>query len=224
VRPTDENQSPSKRPNLISSQRLRSGEINILAMLDGQTGRPFAQRLSALPPALWYGGAALLACALVGTLLWLARDTAPSPAALAATPVSRLAAEPPALSVAPPLISMPAPVELAQAPRALAPAATRPADPVPPPVMKRHAAPVAHGAGVRPGPPHPATRSTAIAYKAPAAARARHAPVARTHAAPPAVDTDVALISAIIQNGPVREPAGDSCAEPPCGPRFPDHP
>ncbi|WP_296944911.1 hypothetical protein [uncultured Massilia sp.] len=76
MRPTDENQAGSKRPNLMSSSRRANGEINILAMLDGRSGRPLSRRGRALPAALWYASALLVACALVGTLAWLAHDGA----------------------------------------------------------------------------------------------------------------------------------------------------
>jgi hypothetical protein len=74
VRPSDEDQPGSRRPKLMSSSRRHSGEINILAMLEGRSGQSLAQRIPALSAALWYGSAGLLACALVVALAWLARD------------------------------------------------------------------------------------------------------------------------------------------------------
>jgi hypothetical protein len=69
VRPTDENQPASTRPNLISSSRPSGGEDNILAMLERDSGRgPGGDR----PRGLWYGAGAGLAVVLVGALVWLA--------------------------------------------------------------------------------------------------------------------------------------------------------
>jgi len=74
VRPTDENQTGSRRPNLMSSSRRASGEINILAMLDGQSGRPLSRRFLAWPRIAWVGGAGIMSCALLGGLAWLLHD------------------------------------------------------------------------------------------------------------------------------------------------------
>jgi hypothetical protein len=74
VRPTDENQTGSRRPNLMSSSRRASGEINILAMLDGQSGKPLSRRFLAWPRIAWVGGAGVLGCALLGGLAWLLHD------------------------------------------------------------------------------------------------------------------------------------------------------
>ena len=72
MRPTDENQAPSMRPNLMSPRRT-SGEDSILAMLErdparkrGAGGGPSPARLA------WYGAGAVVAIALTGTLVWLA--------------------------------------------------------------------------------------------------------------------------------------------------------
>ena len=74
MRPTDENQTGSRRPNLMSSSRRASGEINILAMLDGQSGKPLSRRFAAWPKVAWLGGAGVLGCALLGGLAWLLHD------------------------------------------------------------------------------------------------------------------------------------------------------
>ena len=76
MRPTDQNQTASRRPNLMSSSRRTGAEMNILAMLDGQTRKP--SRLPGLPKAAWYGGGGVLACALVATVAWLVHDQAGS--------------------------------------------------------------------------------------------------------------------------------------------------
>lgn len=75
MRPTDENQPGSRRPNLMSSSRRTTGDINILAMLDGQTS---GRRPRVLPAALRYGAAGVLACSLLATLVWLVQDDAPA--------------------------------------------------------------------------------------------------------------------------------------------------
>jgi hypothetical protein len=75
VRPTDENQSSSRRPNLMSSTRRPGGEINILAMLDGQAP---GRRVRALPAVFWYGAAGVVACSLLVVLAWLVRGAAPA--------------------------------------------------------------------------------------------------------------------------------------------------
>jgi len=73
VRPTDENQPGSRRPNLMSSSRRATGDINILALLDGQSrGRRFRAR-----PVFWYGTAGVLACSLLVALAWLVRSATP---------------------------------------------------------------------------------------------------------------------------------------------------
>lgn len=74
MRPTDEDQPGSRRPNLMSSTRRPGGEINILAMLEGRSGRKLARRLPALPAAAWYASAGLLVCALAGAVAWVAHD------------------------------------------------------------------------------------------------------------------------------------------------------
>lgn len=74
MRPTDENQPGSRRPNLMSSSRRANGEISILAMLDGKSRRSLARRFPSLPALLGYAAAGTAACALVGVLAWLAHD------------------------------------------------------------------------------------------------------------------------------------------------------
>ena len=60
----------------MSSSRRTGAEMNILAMLDGQTRKP--GRFPGLPKAAWYGGGGVLACALVATVAWLVHDQAGS--------------------------------------------------------------------------------------------------------------------------------------------------
>jgi hypothetical protein len=72
VRPTDENQAGSTRPNLMSSRR-GAGEENILAMLERDSARRTGPRMSGVRLAS-YGAAAALAGILVGGVAWLAWD------------------------------------------------------------------------------------------------------------------------------------------------------
>ncbi|HEX8788169.1 MAG TPA: hypothetical protein VF793_18435, partial [Telluria sp.] len=60
MRPTDEDQPGSRRPNLMSTSRRSAGDVNILAMLDGLGSRSRARR-----PLLWYGIGGVLACGLI---------------------------------------------------------------------------------------------------------------------------------------------------------------
>lgn len=74
MRPTDENQAESMRPNLISPKRARtSGEDSILAMLERDPARKRGAGAGMSGPRLaWYGASAVVAVALTGTLVWLA--------------------------------------------------------------------------------------------------------------------------------------------------------
>jgi hypothetical protein len=60
----------------MGSPRRTTGDINILAMLDGQAP---GRRLRAVPAAFWYGAAGVFACSLLATLAWLVRDGASAP-------------------------------------------------------------------------------------------------------------------------------------------------
>lgn len=74
MRPTDENQSPSMRPNLMSPRRTAtSGEDSILAMLEREPARKRKAGTSGIRLA-WYGASAMLALALTGTLIWMAAN------------------------------------------------------------------------------------------------------------------------------------------------------
>ena len=72
MRPTDENQAASTRPNLMSSRR-GAGEDNILAMLERDSARRPGARMSGVRLAS-YGAAAALAGILAGGVAWLAYD------------------------------------------------------------------------------------------------------------------------------------------------------
>ncbi|MBQ5949671.1 hypothetical protein KBW98_19440, partial [Massilia sp. ST3] len=84
MRPSDEHQATSTRPNLMSASRPslgRPGEDSILAKLE----RDPARRQGARAPLrlFGYGAGAALAIALTATLAWLAADNGPAPAMLA---------------------------------------------------------------------------------------------------------------------------------------------
>ncbi len=72
MRPTDENQAGSTRPNLMSSRR-GAGEENILAMLERDSAQRPGTRMSGVRLAS-YGAAAALAGILAGGVAWLAFD------------------------------------------------------------------------------------------------------------------------------------------------------
>jgi hypothetical protein len=60
----------------MSSSRRTSGEIHILAMLDGKTTGALSRRFLKLPAAFWYGAAGITICLLLAALAWLARAPA----------------------------------------------------------------------------------------------------------------------------------------------------
>jgi len=270
VRPTDENQPGSRRPNLMSSSRRATGDINILALLDGQSrGRRFRAR-----PVFWYGTAGVLACSLLVALAWLVRSATPPrhtgtaganasvaheahatvapggstaahasafalerdvEAALAAEtsaqpPASpRAVAEPGAQSAAPvrgavivdlagptspPSIATTAPAAAPHTPTGMVPSRAQP--------------PEAHHPAARPQPAYRTGTNQApvLAHGSSVLPRAKRTAPRTTPSTAP-VDTDVALISAILQHtGAPHEAASDgavtpSCADKSCGPHMP---
>ncbi|MDB5745784.1 MAG: hypothetical protein JWP72_632 [Massilia sp.] len=126
MRPTDENQAGSTRPNLMSSRRA-VGEDNILAMLERDSARRTGPRASNLRLAC-YGAAAAFAGILVGGVAWLAYDNHKSAErlqaghdVLVAVPPVVAGADAPPLPVPPMLTAPPAaplPAPAANAPRA----------------------------------------------------------------------------------------------------------
>jgi len=271
VRPTDENQPGSRRPNLMSSSRRTTGEINILAMLDGQAP---GRRLLALPAFVRYGAAGVLACSLLVALAWLVRGAAPTrdPGKAGAAQASAQPTQP-TRSVPPTPDSRDAGDARATSPVAVpGMRATLAADtPVSVPAPDTYAAPAARGAVIIDLPqPAPAMAASAVPVHAPAGTGITHTPSRHppTHPATPAVpptrpqpavrpmssqalahadqparpkrstgtsratppsatvDTDVALISAILQHTGTRNEAADgagtaACADKSCGPRMP---
>jgi hypothetical protein len=208
----------------MSSPRRAGAEVNILAMLDGRTGKPLSKRFPALPRAAWYGAAGVLAVTMLGTLAWLAHspdvESGQGTVASLPTPIQPAA---PASIAQPDPVPEPAPVLLAQP---VPPTGATIVNVEPPrsfdaPVPAPAPAPTAARTELADAPPatRPVAQKTALAHahaapaSKPATAPARTAsgqarptPAARKHASAAAkpgqapVDTDVALISAIIQH------------------------
>lgn len=268
MRPTDENQGPSTRPNLMSSRR-GAGEENILAMLERDAARRSGTRMTS-PRLAWYCAAAAFSGILVGAVAWLAYDNhetatamqvqvqaervaeadtvtpaqadapapapaAPAPAVIVDQPHSMPAAPPPLVMlppegtaktrpVAPPKES--APVQAATAPtpaKPAQPAEARPAKTDRPAALAKadRSSKAEKAEKAEKAPPRTAKATRPAAAKAGAAARARNKAASPT-AAEPAVDTDVALISAIIAHserhrGEREQPA--PCTGPKCPPQ-----
>ena len=221
MRPTDENQAPSMRPNLMSPKRERtSGEDSILAMLerDPLRRRGGAKGVSRLRLAC-YGASAVLVLALTGTLVLLAADndgarletervadagpavvrvalapdTAPAPrSGSAAVIVDQQPAGVPPLRLLKPPSATPA-----KTPPTPAKAAPRPA--------QLNLAPAASTAPPRPRPPALARNVPRPMAKAQRTAPARAAEVP--------VDPDVALISAVIVHANGHAPENSQMTE-----------
>ena len=247
MRPTDEDQPGSRRPNLMGSSRRSASDVNILAMLDGLGSRPHAKRTM-----LWYGAGGVLVCGLIGAVAWLAHEPAahldstmvagglpPAPivAAAASAPPAQL--ERVSETLAAPATLQPAGgativnVDNEPSPAASASAALASEAPEPPPLRILPApkpAPVVHTTAMHtPAPKTVAARVPPVRSAHPVVAHAspkRSAPAIKPLPAPAAVDTDVALISAIIQHAANhRETTEDSgCRDKPCGPRMPPQP
>lgn len=226
MRPTDENQHGSTRPNLLSGGRRRyAGDDNILERLERDSARHASGNRSR---AAWYAASALLMLVLIVFVAWMAFDNASS---LQVVPMARAPADT-GQAVAQAALPPPAGAQLPQlAPSSSAEASSAiPADAPPvharegavaalPPLvlLPQHEAP---GNRVRPNTAsvatataatNPAPRARAVArtsMPAPRVAPARTAPrpaaVAKIRKpvpgapAEPPVDTDVALLSAII--------------------------
>ncbi|TFW33382.1 hypothetical protein E4O92_06955 [Massilia horti] len=244
MRPTDENQRTSTRPNLMSSGPRRSGEDNILDMLERDSGRG---RLGRQPRLAWIAGGSVLSLLLVVALVVLLRENAnnaenlrnvyrptavPEAATVAeaaarapapqAAPVEQAAAivdmPEPAASVAEVKVEEPPPLVLLTPGAASAAAKTvdqQDAPPTPTPAAKTAAvdAPVVHDEApprmsrpiAKPAAKAFAASSTSVQPKAKASAHPPTSPRAKKPVAGAAqtvteaqVDTDVALISAII--------------------------
>ena len=255
MRPTDENQAASTRPNLMSSRR-GAGEENILAMLERDSARRPGSRMSGVRLAS-YGAAAALAGILAGGVAWLAYDhrtaqelevqhdlaNVASPPAMAdlappPSPPAAVTAPAPAMdatlaSAPPPLVMLP-PHEVEGAKPAPAPPAAHPvAERVrPAPGKAEVTAPkgAARSAAEKKAdkPPKLASRAAGKQVQARARTKAKARPDAAARprkaaaAAEAPVDSDVALISAIIAHSERhrsdRDAAG-ACSGPQCPPK-----
>jgi hypothetical protein len=214
----------------MSSARRTANEVNILAMLDrhevGGLQKRVLRGLRGRPAAFWYGAAGVLAVGLVSVLAWLAQDSGASSAVETALAGAVSAGDRQASAAVSPLAASAAVAVADAAPDSLADAAPDAApqggaaivDVAPAPAVlrepPRQAAP-AHAAAVKAKPRPGASTKPAAATRAPLA----HAETrSRRPAAPakdaPAVDTDVALISAIIQHAAKRQEAEEAARKP----------
>jgi hypothetical protein len=262
VRPTDENQAGSTRPNLMSSRR-GAGEENILAMLERDSARRMGTRMSGVRLA-WYGAAAALAGVLAGGVAWLAWDNhkgvqelqarhdavvappamtdavpppqappAAAPAPVVEAPRTAVIVDESArkrdmavASTVPPLVMLP-PQELSGAkPAAPAPrpaqesVVEKPAKAEPARTAPRSAAEKKPEKAAKPA-PHPAKPARAgsvVKARSEAKPEAKPAPAAKARKAAAGaeapVDSDVALISAIIQHANKRQEAEEAARKP----------
>ena len=266
MRPTDENQAGSTRPNLMSSRR-GAGEENILAMLERDSARRMGPRMSGVRLAS-YGAAAALAGILAGGIAWLAYDNHKSaqelqaahdapdvgvpvampdpvlppqapPAVAAAHPVdaprtavivdeSARKRDTTVASAVPPLVMLPPeevkgtkpppaarPVQDSVQPEPAAPTRPEPARTVArveKKADKAAAKPASRPA--KPAKPVQARKAATTAAATKAKAKADNTAQARKSAEAP-VDSDVALISAIIQHSE-RHRGESSCTGPKC--------
>lgn len=217
MRPTDEDQAGSRRPNLMSSTRRTASETNILAMLERRASGRLRGRLlrlfQRLPGVTGYAAAGALVIGLVGMLAWLARDGGPQASTVEATAgiedAGRRQSAAPAASAA---TAAPAKADGAaarDAALAAAPAATaEPADPhhfsdmPPPPRPGGSGAPRDERHALSPARQRRLPQATASRTARPPRSRRSEA---SAQPAPDAVDIDVALISAIIQHANQRQ-------------------
>ena len=243
MRPTDENQSPSMRPNLMTPRRLStSGEDSILAMLEREPARKRKGGASNARLA-WYGGGTALALALTGALVWLVANNDGRRPGLHEPVLAGVADEAVQASM-PPAEAKATLIQVAMAPVApieqRSPAVIVDQPPAPdavpplrllkpapgkaaPPVRVPAAAPSRPVARIAPDEPKPAARPAAQPAgpkPAPVAKNAARpvAPKAQRGAAPAkgseaGVDADVALISAVIVHANGHAPEGSQMTE-----------
>jgi len=266
VRPTDENQAASTRPNLMSSRR-GAGEENILAMLERDSARRTGARMSGIR-LVSYAAAAALAGILAGGVAWLAYDNhkgvqelqarhdaetlvvapvmpeavppAQPPAAAAPAPAvdapraavivdeSARKRDVTVASSVPPLVMLP-PHELKETKPV--PTAARPAEEraVPKPAKPEPTQTAARTGVEKKADKAPKTASRAAKpAQAHASGTAKAKPAARAHKAAAGADTpvdsDVALISAIIQHSERHRGergAAAACSGAKCPPKAP---
>lgn len=226
MQPSDENQAsfkqPGARPNLMSSTRRGGHEDSILARLDSAPGA----RGGSGARLAWYGTAGLIAVGLTATLAWLAAGTGQPALELAQAGEVKVHKPQPVQPIAPrlPVAVPPQPLPqqdnaavIVDAPPAAVPAPA-PAPPASAPLRMLEPA-------TRPDPPRTARASTSRAAPPSKARPAATKPAPRqaprpARAGETAVDSDVALISAVIYhaNGHAASQEGDSaaCADESC--------
>jgi len=215
VRPSDENQHGSTRPNLMSARRRAAGnDDKILAKLERGTPAGVA-RHSAATSVAWLGAGGCAIAILIGALVWVAyvNATTPRPLPLARSkpfPISQAAPE--ARPSAPERVEQaaaPAPVQLAAAvildepvehylaPPKPAAAVNKPAPRASAPARAATLRPASYSAqAAKPG-RSVATRGRSKASQGTAQASAE-----------PVLDSDVALISAIVAHLPRHSAEG----------------
>lgn len=234
MRPSDENQAPFMRPNLMSSHRRGGLEDSILARLERDPAR--RARVREWLRMAGIGTAAVAVLGLTTTLVWLAsgndgtalaRSAAPAdPPALAAPPLAdtapdgtqaqpalaALIVEPPAETIPPLRLLEPAPARAAPS----APASTTVANP---PRAQARTAPRTARSEAR------APAKARQAVRAPARNPARNpATINPVRMADSADDSDVALISAVIYHanghasGQPSVPDNAACKDKNCRP------
>lgn len=279
MRPPDENQPRSKRPNLFSSSHRPGGsDDNILAKLDNQAPAALPNRAAPGSRALWLGAAGIIVAGLIASLAMLAQQQgargqhryASGAVASGAVASGAVASGAVASGDAPPVImvasgtgqeraqrnpgqegdqqpdrgaqiideALPPLVTLA---RLAAPTPVLPAAPVHRTAPVERAAPVpkAAAAGAHDGRARVAQRNAAPVKTAalrpaapmadrtpgPAPRRPRATPATRPDTTP--VDTDVAILTAILaqsRHAAEREPAPGRCgAGAKCAPRTSAH-
>jgi hypothetical protein len=217
----------------------------------GPLPRRMLRRFLGKPATVWYGAAGLAVCGLVGVLAWLARDGASASVETALVGSIKPAVQAPAAAAPETVGNAPLVASAAEPAPQAEPAqdsgqpagativdVAPPADPdtlaaaVPAPVHA-HALPQQQATGriAVPEAERDASRTAAhaaaakagprVAHTAPPAPRNRRQP-AQAKTAPAAVDTDVALITAIIQHANARQEAEEAgCVDKGCGARKP---
>lgn len=212
MRPTDENQHGSTRPNLVSgSRRPAGGEDNILAKLDRDGTRGSAGGTIAGGRRALYALGGMLILGLMATLAWLAHENAIAKRTL---PGAASFTETEVVPVAAPTPSPAFPQPMAAA-KASAPPASRAALDPAEKVVESAPKEIATRAEATMAPPFvpplssreetskPPAQSTSRPVTRPVIAAARKPPPALApvaQAEPQPVDSDVALLSAIIMH------------------------
>lgn len=191
MRPSDENQHRSKRPNLFSGANRPGGdEENILARLERGAAPASAYQPKGRARMLLLGGAALSILTLLGVLGLIINGGGSAPAAIPMEVAARPSAPPAALVQPAAASAAPAAVVVDQFDHLteLAPSLVTLAPPTP---VQAMAQPV---------------RNVPVrqAFKRPAAAVKAHQAAPKPE---PAVDNEVALLAAILAQSPRHTPA-----------------